>query len=354
MPISRVADYDLLTLVGHYTAVRYIAATRGGEYHGPCPKCGGRDRLRVQPRGGNDGRGLWSCRSCHEGWGDAIVFVEWYDGVDFKEACRRLDFQMAPIRADFPLTPPEPCDPPPTLWQQRAGDLIFDATQALWSDEGARARSWLVARGYSEIAMQEASLGYIPADTWEAPALWGLPAEHNKMYIPRGVLIPWQIDGFPWRMNIRRPISAAQRANGEKTYIQVAGGVNALYNVGAIKPRRPVMMVEGELDALAVEQEAGDLVACVATGSTAGGRRARWYARLSVASVVLLSFDNDGNPGEQAAMFWGDVLSGFSIRWRPILKDASEMLQEAAGVREWVEMGIETGLAMTADEAVAA
>jgi DNA primase len=48
---------DLLDLVGRDTQLRKVASTRGGEYAGPCPFCGGRDRLRVQPE-----RRLWWCR----------------------------------------------------------------------------------------------------------------------------------------------------------------------------------------------------------------------------------------------------------------------------------------------------
>ena len=50
---------DLLSLVGRDTRLKKQAGTRGGEYAGPCPFCGGRDRFRVQPE-----KGLWWCRNC--------------------------------------------------------------------------------------------------------------------------------------------------------------------------------------------------------------------------------------------------------------------------------------------------
>ena len=50
---------DLLELIGRDARLRKVASTRGGEYAGPCPFCGGRDRFRVQPR-----RGRWWCRGC--------------------------------------------------------------------------------------------------------------------------------------------------------------------------------------------------------------------------------------------------------------------------------------------------
>ncbi|MGI8423994.1 MAG: primase-helicase zinc-binding domain-containing protein, partial [Chloroflexota bacterium] len=78
---------DLLALVGDATRLRKVASTRGGEYAGPCPFCGGKDRFRVQPE-----RGQWWCRTCSpdERWQDAIAYVERRDGVDFREAYSRL------------------------------------------------------------------------------------------------------------------------------------------------------------------------------------------------------------------------------------------------------------------------
>ena len=78
---------DLLALIGQDTRLKRVAGTAGGEYAGPCPFCGGRDRLRVQPA-----RRRWWCRRCGQDtrWEDAIDYVRKRDRVDFVEACRRL------------------------------------------------------------------------------------------------------------------------------------------------------------------------------------------------------------------------------------------------------------------------
>jgi ribosomal protein L37AE/L43A len=55
----------------------------GGERHGPCPVCGGRDRFGVNPA-----RGLWNCRTCNEG-GDGLKLVQHVLGCNFVKA---LDF----------------------------------------------------------------------------------------------------------------------------------------------------------------------------------------------------------------------------------------------------------------------
>ena len=77
---------DLLALIGRDTQLRKAATTRGGEYEGPCPFCGGRDRLRVQPE-----RGLWWCRQCSgDRWQDAIAYVMRRDGSTFPQAYAAL------------------------------------------------------------------------------------------------------------------------------------------------------------------------------------------------------------------------------------------------------------------------
>jgi hypothetical protein len=56
----------------------------GGEYVGPCPKCGGDDRFAVHIQ-----KNIFNCRGCGIG-GDVIQLVEHLDGVDFKAACTTL------------------------------------------------------------------------------------------------------------------------------------------------------------------------------------------------------------------------------------------------------------------------
>lgn len=338
-----IATYDLLSLVS--SPLRKVSGTRGGEYKGPCPQCGGVDRLAVQPSGGDDGRGLWMCRSCHPKWGDVVAFIEWRDNVGFREACEKLGYELVAPRVDLPMAAPEPCEPPSDVWQKRGIIFWQDTCEALWGDGGGKARAWLHSRGLTDETIDRAALGYNGADTWDAPMDWGLDSEHKKVYLPRGIVIPWSVKRDLWKLNIRRPVTAAQVASGERKYCQPAGGSNGLFNADAIQAGKPLMLVESEMDALIVEQEAGDMITPVATGSTSGGRRARWLARLAVAPVILASFDNDApEKGDQAAAYWLEVLTGFSIRWRPLAKDPTEMIQQGIDVRNWVERGLDAAL----------
>jgi hypothetical protein len=58
---------------------------RGGRMAGPCPLCGGKDRFGVDLR-----RGLFNCRQCATGGGDAISLIMWLDDCDFRRAVETL------------------------------------------------------------------------------------------------------------------------------------------------------------------------------------------------------------------------------------------------------------------------
>lgn len=77
---------DLLRELPHQ--LYKIAGTQGGEYAGPCPKCGGVDRFHAQPDRAEGAR--WACRQCHPKWGDVIELRMWLHGESFLEACKAL------------------------------------------------------------------------------------------------------------------------------------------------------------------------------------------------------------------------------------------------------------------------
>jgi hypothetical protein len=246
--------------------------------------------------------------------------------------------------APVDLSPPDLAAPPPEAWQARAETFCDWAGRRLWGPEGRRALEWLQARGLNYRTILRAGLGFNPDDRYELRSEWGLPPEQDgqgrprRLWIPRGIVIPWCIDGEPWRVSLRRPLSPTQRAEGEATYIQVSGGTNALYGADTLQPGQPAMVVEGVFDALAIVQEAGDLVAAVAAGTT-GARRVRWIIRLAACEPVLLAFDADAG-GEEAAAYWQAVLGERARRWRPLIDDPAAMLEAGMRVRDWVEAGI--------------
>jgi hypothetical protein len=275
---------DLLELIGRDTRLRRVASTRGGEYAGPCPFCGGHDRLRVQP-----GRRRWRCRVCLAGerWQDAIAYVQRRDRVDdFVEACRRLGASASELgdgpdrrragasRAGAgdgarPLGQLPLADElmPSASWQARARAFVEECEAMLWSPAGWSARRYLVGRGLREETLRAWRVGFQPRDQRHEPAeQWGLPAAEDDgrpawVWLPRGIVLPWFADHMLQHLKVR---TGAATPNGR--YRAVRGGHPGLYGSDTIRPDRPVIVVEAELCAQLVWQEAGDLLGVTSLG----------------------------------------------------------------------------------------
>lgn len=320
---------DLLTLISSDTELKKTAGTHGGEYHGACPFCGGRDRFAVWPNATRPG---WWCRMCEKG-GDAIQYLR-EKGYSFHDACAALEVVIGHPQIARSYTPPVECLPPSQAWRASAGGLVLTAQQEL--KRHARAVDYLHSRGLTDHTIAAAGLGYNPATRAVSRAAWGLepdPKQGDKMWLPAGIVIPCRIDNQLWKVQIRRD----DVKEGQDRYKTVTGSSNALYGASSLKVDSPAMLVEGPFDALAVWQEAGTLISVAACG-TSGARRARWITRLALASEVLIALDAD-DAGDGAASWWLGVLEN-GRRWRPYYDDPGQMLQDGADVRGWVLAGL--------------
>lgn len=327
---------NLVDLIGRDTTLRKVASTHGGEYAGPCPWCSGRDRFRVWPYA--DRPRYW-CRQCNRN-GDAIQYLKDYDRLSFPEACahigRPLDMQPRSQPKQSPKLPPL-ATPPSDTWQARARAFIERCEEILWTPEGAQALDYLHRRGLLDDTIQAARLGYFPTERWEHPEAWGLAPEHKKIHLLQGIVFPWHVGSELWRVVFRRDDDNIPK---DERYKPIAGGGNTLYQVDTLRPNTPAMIVEGVLDALAVLQEAGDLIAVVAAGTTSG-RLERWIGRLDLASTVLIALDAD-HAGDTASDWWLKSLGPQARRWRPFWDDPAAMLQDGADLRTWVREGLGT------------
>jgi hypothetical protein len=240
------------------------------------------------------------------------------------------------------LTPPDEANPPTPAWRAYAEGFCVFAQRLLWQRESRPALEWLLRRGLRHDTILRARLGYNPEGFYDERASWGLPPEQERgrprqVWVPSGIVIPWYVDGEVWRIFLRR-LSARQVKQGAPKYIQLPGGTNALYNADALRPGQPAMLVEGAFDALAVQQEAGDLVSAVASGTT-GARRLRWIGALSLCRPVLLSFDADAG-GQQACAYWQALLGDVARPWLPTQDDPAAMVADGQDLRGWVEIGL--------------
>lgn len=294
-------------------------------------------------------RARFFCFGCHAN-GDAVDYVRRRTHVGYKDALAMLGIDGGPAAMSAPRdVAAELCEPPCSAWQDRAAKFVLDSSLLMWDAGSAPAWEYLRGRGLSEETIRWAGFGFNSTDRWDDRSAWGLAPETDdkgrprRVFLSRGVVIPWWIDNGLWNIRIRRFNDDIERAaaRGVKLtrYTGPAGPGNGLYQASTIAAGAPVVMVEGEIDAVTLREAVGDLVAVVATGSAAGARRLRWVGRLALASRVLLAFDDD-DAGRGACEYWSGVLPR-ARRWRAPWGDANAMHMAGADVRGWIMAGLQ-------------
>lgn len=320
------------------TQLKKVASTNGGEFAGPCPMCGGKDRFRVHPHAKPNAR--WFCRQCSPKGGDAIGFIMAYRGVDFKQACEELNLHLS-----GEYRPPErKRDPQPTLdyariretgsdgerWQERAHKFIDYAEEMMWSQD-ATGRDYLYQRGFSDWIINLYRLGYCPQNLRDD---WGL---ENKVWLPRGIVIPYEVGEYARITKIRiRRLDWHQEDSYDK-YISPAGVQNTAFLTRPLLPGDLAVMVESEMDAMVLKLAVPEPnVVGMATGGTNGARQLQYMAKLSLASKVLIAFDDDNNgAGAIASKYWMDALPN-AIRKIPTQHDINDMWLADDDIYQWV------------------
>jgi len=365
-----------------------------GEYAGPCPFCGGTDRFIVWPDRGASGS-YW-CRQCGKKGGPVQYlvdsgkgFIEAYidywtmcgnsqqqtcvslkdkgyvgavikhmiekQGMTYKEACEYID--VDPEKIDTikkptikckpytkPAFKPRETKPPADRWREKAEVFLNQAHKCLMTDSGAEARRFLHDRGLSGRTVKMACLGWNLKDVYRAREAWGLPSVRSektgkpkKLWLPKGLVIPYQANGQVVRLRIRRPGS-----DHLGRYIIISGGATRPL-ILPCKDRVKGMtwvILESELDALLVYQEAGDLVGVIGLGSAQIRPDVETHKNLAEAEIILLALDSDEAGVRESWRFWAKTYRQFK-RWPCIEgKDPGEMHQAGVNVRLWIKAGL--------------
>lgn len=313
---------DLLSLAEHDTQLRKVASTGGGEYAGPCPFCGGRDRFRVQPH--KSPWGLWMCRSCTGGkWQNAIDYVIARDGCDFLQACKTLNGGDLPTTRQQRPAPEIPADDAPADdWQALAWRVLEESERRLWQPEGEKALNYLRRRGLQDETIRAFRLGYYPRNEYIQEDIW----------IDRGIVIPCVVAGEIWYLKVRR-------AAGKDRYRCMSGSrTKAIYNADDLIGSEIALFVEGEIDCMTAWQELRDVVAVATLGAAKNTvDLATWGAYFMVLRVILAAYDND-----QAGQAGADNLADLTDRALPCplpdgVKDINDYYQAGGDLWAWLK-----------------
>jgi DNA primase len=284
--------------------------------------------------------GRWKCWSCGT-HGDALDWRarEW--GCTRVEAARRVlglpepqasrrnarrtrqEPRPAPPATRDGSTPAPPAEPrqrsntpvwrdPP--WQAAVDRIISEAAETLWNPAGRPALDWLRARGLDDPTISRFRLGFVPEAVWSEP----IPAlgrndrgEPRRVWAPRGITFPWIAPGawydpaggpceLRWvGCNVRRlPAGdvSGKLPKGDSKYMALAGSErgHAYPWPEATALGEPVIVLEGEPDALTAWQELGWVCN---TASFGGAGQANLHddaeAFLAACPDWLLLFDQD-------------------------------------------------------------
>ena len=329
------------------STVRKVSSSHGGEFSSSCPLCGGRDRFRIWPADKNGG-GFW-CRRCNE-HGDLITYLMRIKGMKYREACRTA--QVEP--KNYKLLNWEPAnvrsmsrrveagvrqDITKTAWSKYAGIMVAWAANILSGSPDVL--RWLQEERFlREDTIKKHRLGWIPRDLFRNRATWGLPAEQNqkggpkRLWIPKGLVIPsFNPDGQVCKIKIRRPDPSAQ----PRYYLLPGSEVEPMELEGG---SGGVVVVESELDAILINECAGDLLGCVALGSASIRPGESLSAKIKKSKRVLVALDSDDGGGKNVP-WW---LSNFpnARRWPPVGgKDPGDMVKQGVSIRDWITIGME-------------
>lgn len=336
-------------LACRHTTLKLAAQTKGGEYVGPCPGCGGRDRFHVWPAD-KGGDGSYWCRGCGSA-GDGIQFLMDFEGRGYREACAILGIdapdggavpqRTSPRRREQPAFAPKAYANPADAWAERAAKLVTESQDRLAGN--ASAVKWLASRGIDMATAERFRLGWIDENIFRPRAAWGLddilkPNGKKKMlFIPRGILIPSLSGESVFRLRVRRPKADINDAQNQKKYYVVPGSAPMALVAGA--DAKAFVIVETELDAMMLHGHAGDMIGAVAMGSSSTKPDERCHAMLAKAACILVALDFD-KAGRDAWIWWRDTYPD-AERWPvPDGKDPGEAFERGVDMRAWLLAGL--------------
>lgn len=310
-----------------------------------------------------DGRWRYKCHSCGVR-GDGLDWIAAREGITLAEAVLRVGGRNG-YRIQASANPQPIIDRPIPVevwrdseWQAIVDDLVTEAESILWGRDGRSALDWLRDRGLADHTIRRFRLGFFPGQRSTRPIeiLRNRDGDHG-IFAPRGVTLPWLAPGASHRdepdepdprprwvgVNVRRlaapDVSAPLPDRVEKCLMFRGSTRGYLYPWPDILPSLgalPMLLVEGEFDALIGAQEMGHLMH-VATAGSASVRSLSLATRSALALVtwILLAFDHD-KAGVAAVCEW---MERFPHKSRRVLlprgKDLNEFILGGGDARAW-------------------
>ena len=209
-------ETDLLALVEQdgFRPTRRPSTSRGGQYNGPCPWCGGDDRFRVRPNYGT--YGWFACTQCGRK-GNAVDYLMLKRNYTKREALAAVGWKPKEERTE-PNLPHVPTtayhekpqwNAPPQQWQEGARDFARDTPIPYLSRRDALSVPFSrMITGLSQVASQH---HLIHRDGYHQALVLTLLGTAHMHLDPQQILLEEAIVVF---MGDASPWSGASRGGG--------------------------------------------------------------------------------------------------------------------------------------------
>ena len=336
-----------------------VSTIHGGEYHGPCPSCGGTDRFHVWPEQGDHGT-FW-CRSCKLG-GDAIEYLMKVDGMTFPAACKEVGKELPELeeyqaphfkRPAADAFQARTIAAPVDAWVEHATKFADMAHEQLLGNQ--EQLDYLAGRGITLKSVIKYRLGFNPGekgnDLYKAREAWGLETlmdgdKKKKLWLPIGIVIPWFVDGILRRLRIRRPNDRRTETFSLSYYLVPGSSMDTFITDYAAKA---YVIIEAELDAIMIDEQAGDITGAMAMGNSTAKPTDQAFKLLTDCLHISNALDCDAkvsesgkyeNAGGVGWLWWPKHFPQVE-RWPvPVGKDPGDAFKAGIDLREWIKAGL--------------
>lgn len=229
-----------------------------------CPLCGsgtGRNKTGAFSILGE----RWTCFSCNEG-GDLFDLIGKHEGLDFKESERRAAELFGGVPAEKKIKKQETEEEPPEDFTVFYEEAHKDLEKTDYY------------RGISIETLNYFNVGF--DENWKHP-------KKPNMKPTKRLIIPIDAGNYTARLTVP----------GDYKYIKVRTGRPALFNLKAIEGEEPIIICEGELDAMSIFDCGGQ---AIGIGGTSGiNRLIEEIKEKRPQQALIIALDND-DPGREA------------------------------------------------------
>ncbi len=267
--------------------------------------------------------------------GDGIQYLQCHYGMSFPEAVEALSGTMTfknsssqHVSRQNPNCPESKKKPQPwklKRWQIASERLIRVAQSCLWGPNGKGRLYYLIHhRSLRLDTIRQRRLGWLPA----------------KGHMPSKLLIPcYDSEGNLIRIRFR----IDNPDPGQERYrISKGSNPDSPYPIG-VSSAKPLMVLESELDAILISQEAPEHIGVLGMGTSGTKFNPAMIRYLSdKIPIILISMDNDQSGKEKTTTLISELQN--AIDW-PVLekygKDPAEACKKI-NLKQWVEDGLKS------------